>query len=113
MPFIDSKIVGEVTDIQKESIKTRLGQAVSLLHKTESYLMVGIKDNYDLYFAGKQLDKGAFVSVNLYGQPSSSDCDKMTGEICKIYKEELDIPGENIYITYQGYKDWGWNSHNF
>ena len=113
MPFIDSKIAGKVSDAQKESIKTRLGKAVGLLNKSETYLMVGFEDNYDLYMGGKKLDKGAYVSVSLFGAASSSAYDKMTGEICKILSDELDIPGNAVYVTYHGVNDWGWNGSNF
>ena len=61
MPFIDSKITVPVAPEKKESIKTKLGQAISLLGKTETYLMVGFEDNYDLYLGGKKLEKGAFT----------------------------------------------------
>lgn len=113
MPFIDSKITVSVDDATKEAIKSELGKAISILHKPESYLMVGIKDEYDLYFAGKKLDKGAFVSVQCYGKPSAADTDRMTARICEIYQDLLGIPGSNIYITYQGIGDWGWNGSNF
>ena len=113
MPFIDSKITVPVTPEKKESIKSKLGQAISLLGKTETYLMVGFEDNYDLYLGGNKLEKGAFVSVSLYGNASSSAYDQMTGEICNILADELDIPGRNVYVTYQGIKDWGWNGGNF
>lgn len=113
MPFIDSKIAGKVSDAQKESIKTKLGQAVSIVNKPESFLMVGILDEYDLFMGGKKLDKGAYVEVSLYGSASSSAYDKMTGEICRIYEEELGIPGNAVYVTYHGVNDWGWNGSNF
>lgn len=113
MPFIDSKITVAVTDDKKDSIKSRLGQAISILNKTESYLMVGIEDNYDLYMAGNKLEKGAYVSVSLYGNASSDQYDKMTGEICSILSEELGIPGDKVYVTYHGVNDWGWNGRNF
>ena len=113
MPFIDSKITVPVSDEKKEKIKAEFGKALSVMHKTEDYLMVGIADKYDLWFGGKKLDKGAFVSVDVLGTPSSDDCVKMTGEICSILKKELDIPGESVYVKYGGTKDWGWNGKNF
>ncbi len=113
MPFIDSKITVPVSAEKKEAIKTKLGKAISLMHKPESYLMIGIDDDYDLWFAGKKLDKGALVSVSVFGDVSSSDSDKMTNEICAILKDELDIPGDKVYVKYQGTKDWGWNGNNF
>lgn len=113
MPFIDSKITLPVTPKQKENIKSKLGKAVSIINKPESFLMVGIEDNYDLYMGGNKLEKGAYVSVSLFGNATSSAYEKMTGEICKIYEEELGIPGQAVYVTYHGVNDWGWNGRNF
>ncbi len=56
MPFIDSKITQSGTSEKKETKKTELGRAVSLLHKSETYLMVGMEDNYDLWMGGKKLE---------------------------------------------------------
>ena len=113
MPFIDSKISVEVSEEKKDSIKSKLGEAVSILSKPESFLMVGFEDKYDLYFAGKKVEKGAYVSVSLFGDANSSACEKMTSRICEIYEEELGIPGNLIYVTYHGVHDWGWNGRNF
>ena len=113
MPFIDSRVSIKMSDAQKESIKSKLGQSLSVLHKSENYLMVGFNDGYDLYFAGEKLDKGAYVEVSLFGSASSSDYSRMTGEICTIFSDELGIPGNHIYVTYHGVNDWGWNGSNF
>lgn len=113
MPFIDSKISLKVSEEKKEAIKTRLGQIISTLNKSENYLMVGIEDNYSLYMAGNKLEKGAYVSVSLFGEASSDAYNKMTGQICEIYEQELGIPGQNVYVTYHGVRDWGWNGSNF
>ena len=85
MPFIDSKVTVSVTEEQKEKIKSELGKAITTLHKTETYLMVGIEDDYDLWMAGNKIDKGAYVSVSLFGNASASDYDNMTAKICEIY----------------------------
>ena len=113
MPFIDSKITVSVTEEKKEKIKSELGKAISTLHKTENYLMVGIEDNYDLWMAGNKLAKGAYVSVSLFGNASASDYDKMTAQICALYEKELDIPANAVYVTYHPISDWGWNGGNF
>ena len=113
MPFIDSKITGKVSEDKKENIKKRLGEAIAILGKSEGFLMVGFQDNYDLYMGGNHLEKGAFVAVSLYGEASSEAYNKMTGAICQIYQEELGIPGDKVYVTYAGVKDWGWNGRNF
>lgn len=113
MPFIDSKITVAMPEEKKERIKSELGQAVGILNKSEGFLMVGFEDNYDLYMGGKKLDKGAFVSVSLFGNASPAAYDKMTGKICQIYQDELGIPANAVYITYAGVSDWGWNGRNF
>ena len=113
MPFIDSKVSVALSEERKEAIKSKLGKAVSLLHKGETYLMVGFQDNYSLYLGGKKLEKGAYVEVSLFGKASPSDYDKMTGEICRILSDELEIPANCVYVTYHGLSDWGWNGSNF
>lgn len=113
MPFIDSKITGVVPKEKKEIIKSRLGEAISILSKPEGFLMIGFQDNYDLYMGGNELEKGAFVSVSLFGSASSEAYEEMTKTICQIYKEELGIPSDKVYVTYSGISDWGWNGRNF
>ncbi len=113
MPFIDSKISFPVPADKKEILKSRFGEIVSLLHKSEAYLMVGIEDQYDLWFAGKKLDRGAYVSVSLFGSASPSDYDKMTAAVCALLEQELSIPPQSVYVTYHPISDWGWNGGNF
>lgn len=113
MPFIDCKITEKLTEEKKETLKTKFGKIVSLLHKSENYLMVGFDDGYDLYLGGRKLEKGAYVSVSLFGSASSSAYEKMTAEICSILSEEALIPPSAVYVTYHGVNDWGWNGSNF
>ncbi len=113
MPFIDSKITLPVSQEKRDTIKSQLGKAVSILNKPESFLMVGIEDNYDLYMGGKKLEKGAYVEVSLFGNASKTAYENMTAEICSLYERELGIPGNSVYVTYHGVNDWGWNGQNF
>ena len=113
VPFIDSKLTTKVSDEKKEIIKSRLGQTISLLGKSETFLMVGFEDDYDLYMGGQRLEKGAYVSVSLFGNASGDAYEKMTSAICEILESELSIPGDKVYVTYHGVNDWGWNGRNF
>ncbi|MDY3908820.1 MAG: phenylpyruvate tautomerase MIF-related protein [Eubacterium sp.] len=114
MPFINSKVTVKISPEKEERIKQRLGQAITIIPgKSESFLMVGFDDEYSLYFKGNKCEKAAFVDVKLYGKATSDACNQMTGEICRIYEEELGIPKVNIYVTYQSIADWGWNGANF
>lgn len=113
MPFIDAKLTVSVADAQKEALKTAFGKAIPTLHKSETYLMVGIQDNCDLWMGGKKLDKGAYVSFSLFGNASPADYETMTGKICSILEQQLGIPGSAVYVTYHPVSDWGWNGSNF
>ncbi len=113
MPFIDSKITIPVTAELKEELKSELGKLITTLNKTETYLMVGIDDAYDLWLGGKKLEKGAYISVSLYGNAPKESYDKLTGQICELFAEKLDIPSNSIYVTYLPVSDWGWNGSNF
>ncbi len=113
MPFIDSKITLPVDAPTKEALKTKLGKLITTLNKSETYLMVGIEDGYDLWLGGKKLERGAYVSVSLFGNAPKAAYDKLTGQICDLFAEELDIPGSNVYVTYHPVSDWGWNGGNF
>jgi hypothetical protein len=114
MPFINSKISVKITKEQEECIKTKLGKAITLIPgKSESWLMVGFEDDYSLYFKGQQYEKIAFVEVKIFGSAESSALEKLTQAICTIYEEELSIPKDKIYITYQEISSWGYNGFNF
>lgn len=114
MPFIDSKITSKLSDAQKDTLKTKLGELISTLPgKSETYLMVGFADNYPLYFGGNKLDKGAFVEVKIFGSAPDAALEEMTSKICSLYEAELGIPPKNIYVKYEFVDHWGWNGRNF
>ncbi len=113
MPFIDVKLSKKITDGEKDLLKSDLGKAISVMHKPESYLMVGISDGYDLYFAGNKLANGAFVSVSVFGKANASDTEKMTESICGILEKRFSVAGSDVYVTYTDVENWGWNKSNF
>ena len=86
MPFIDSKVSVKITDEQEKELKTRLGQAISLIPgKSENWLMTGFEDEYHLYFRGDNSEPVAYIEVRLFGGPNKDAFNKMTAEITKIY----------------------------
>jgi phenylpyruvate tautomerase PptA (4-oxalocrotonate tautomerase family) len=113
MPFIDCKLTKIITEEQKDKLKAELGKAIATMNKTESYLMVGISDGYDLYFGGKKLENGAYVAVNVFGEVNPVCSEKMTKVVCDILFSLFGTKGRDIYVTYQGISDWGWNGVNF
>ena len=113
MPFIDVKTTLNLTDTEKENLKTELGKTMEILGKSETYLMVGIQDNYTLFMGGQHLSKGAYVEFSLLGNSSSEDYKKVSKAICDMFESLLSVPAECVYITYHPIKDWGWNGTNF
>ncbi len=114
MPFIDAKVSTPVTKEQEVTIKERLGQAISLIPgKSESWLMVGIQENYHLYFRGSDDEPMAFIEVRIFGGPNRGAFEKMTAEVTKIFGDVLGIAPDHMYIKYSATSDWGWNGGNF
>lgn len=114
MPFINSKISVPVSTEKKEILKTKLGEAISIIPgKSETWLMVGFEDNYDLYFQGNQNAPTAYVEVKVFGTMSDDTAKKMTKAICNLYQDELGVPADRTYVKYEEVSKWGWNGTNF
>ena len=114
MPFIDSKVSVSINEEQEKELKTRLGQAISLIPgKSESWLMTGFADNYHLYFRGDNSQPTAFIEVKVFGSENPSAFDALTAEITTIFNEVLGISPDHIYIKYEAVTNWGWNGNNF
>ena len=76
--------------------------------------MVGFEDNYDLYMGGSKLDKGAYVSVSLFGQASPSAYSEMTKSYLRHFKVKSFPSGKSSLCHLpRCVNDWGWNGSNF
>ena len=62
---------------------------------------------------GERTQLSAFVEVKVFGAIPEGCLDKLTGEICGIYEQELQIPQDHVYIKYEEVDKWGWNGNNF
>ena len=114
MPFIDSKVSVKTTPEQRTELKERLGKAIEVIPgKSESWLMMDLADEQNMYFKGDGGKPTAFVAVSVYGGPDSAAFDRMTAEITKIYGDVLGIAPDRIYVKYSATPDWGWNGSNF
>ena len=114
MPFINSKVSVKISEDQEKELKTRLGQAISVIPgKSESWLMLGFEDEYHLYFKGDNSKPTAFVEVSVYGSANSSAFSELTVEITDIFGDVLGIEPDRIYVKYSATSDWGWNGGNF
>lgn len=113
MPMIKVETTVSLSEEKRDVLKAELGKAISIMGKPESYLMINLVDNQDLYFGGKKMDKGAFVEVKALGNIDAGQSDKMTAKVCEILNAQLEIPGDAVYVAYFGTSNWGWNGSNF
>ena len=100
MPFIDSKVTLPMTEDKKETIKAKLGQAITTnapfsnffppMQSVQSSSNPTIKNPSDLFN----------VAVSLFGNASPDAYSQMTAKICDIYETELGIPQDAVYVTY-------------
>lgn len=114
MPLIKAKFSTEVSKEKENNIKKALGEAISLFPgKSETYLMVEIEDNKRLYLGGQNDEPIALFEVQLLGNCQKDDCQKVTAALCDIAQKELNIKGDNVYVTFMEFSKWGYNSFMF
>ncbi|MCQ4022182.1 MULTISPECIES: phenylpyruvate tautomerase MIF-related protein [unclassified Ruminococcus] len=114
MPFINSKISTKLTKQQELELKSKLGEAISIIPgKSEKWLMAGFEDEYSLYFAGDNSAPTAFIEVSVFGAENNEAFSALTAKLCEIYNNVLGISPDRIYIKYEGVTNWGWNGSNF
>lgn len=114
MPYIRTTVSKELTEQNKESLKTKLGQAIALIPgKSESWLMLSFEDNTTMYFKGDSSQDFALLQVSIFGSASDAAYDRLTAALCEIVNEELGIDFANIYVKYEEVDHWGWNGSNF
>lgn len=114
MPYINSTLTVKLTEEKKEIVKAKLGEIISEIPgKSEEWLMVGFNDDYSLYFRGAKKDKAAFVEIKIFGTAERKYKEAITSKICGLFENELSIPKDSIYITFEEVKDWAWNGTMF
>ena len=111
MPYIRTSTNVKVDELKLNSIKEKFGSAIRLMGKSEDWLMLEFNDNAVMYFKGNSQDPIAFIDIKVLGSVNNSN--EMTRELTNIISSELGIGPNNIYISYQGYSDWGYNGNNF
>lgn len=113
MPYIHTRTNIEISKEKELVIKTRLGEAIRLLNKSEDWLMVDFSENCHMYFAGNDSENIAYVDIKIYGKGSKDSFNEMTKVVTDVISSELDIMPNHIYVSYGEYENWGWNGNNF
>ncbi len=114
MPFIDTKLNFRLSKEKETVLKAKLGEAIAAFPgKSEYWLMLNFSDECRLWFRGYDQYPTAMVKVELLGSPDRSHCEEMTKIICRIFKEELNVAPDHVYVQYTFTDQWGWNGENF
>ena len=111
MPYIRTSTNIKIENEKLNNIKTKYGEAIRVMGKTEDWLMLEFNDNAKMYFKGDNSNPIVFIDVKVLG--SVNNANEMTQKLSEIIGEELSVPSNQIYISYQGYSDWGYAGRNF
>ncbi|HEY5583174.1 MAG TPA: phenylpyruvate tautomerase MIF-related protein [Ruminiclostridium sp.] len=107
MPYIDVNISIKLSDHEKDVLKTKLGELISIIPgKTESGLMIGINDGYTMYFSGQKKEKVAYLNIKLYKQAEYEYKNELSKKIFEFFEKEYDITGYNLYMNFDEYSSW-------
>ena len=112
MPFISTKTNVSISKEQEKVLKTEFGKAISLIGKSEAWLMLSFDDNCKMYFKGSD-EPCAIAEVKLYGRASSSAYDALTASLTKILANTLSVSPGRIYVKYEEVQYWGLAGSNF
>ena len=110
MPYIRTSTNVKIDDNKLNIIKSKYGEAIRVMGKSEDWLMLEFSDTSSMFFKGNNIPI-AFIDVKVLGSVNGSN--EMTKELTSIISSELGIEPNNIYIAYQGYSNWGYNGSNF
>ncbi len=114
MPYINASVTCRVTKEKEEEIGRLLGEAIEIFPgKTEKWLMIKIGGEEHIRFAGDSETPAAMIEIMIFGQASDACFERMTGRVCDIFSETLDIPRDRIYVKYDECRRWGWNGSYF
>ena len=113
MPYIDVTTNISLDKEEIDALKADLGDAISLIPgKSESWLMINIRDGAELFFQGSG-DKAAMFDVSIFGSADGGAYDVLTKRLCAISADKLGVPADRTYVKYSEYTHWGWNGMNF
>ena len=97
----------------RDLMKKTSALIAELLGKPESYVMIAIKPETPLIFAGSD-EPAAFVRVKSIGLPKER-CPQLSEKICGLIEQELKIPLNRIFIDFKDLERamFGWNGKTF
>ncbi len=114
MPYIKISTTEKTDKAVLEEIKAEMGRAIALIPgKTESWLMVEIECECNMWLAGTSDGGCAMVDVHVFGALDGKYANAVTAKVTDVLGEKLGLAPDRIYVKYTEYDKWGWNGSNF
>ena len=114
MPYLMVQTNIAVDEATKPALLTNLSaRTAEALGKPESYVMVSLKDNVPMVFAGNDAPL-AYLELKSIGLPESKTA-ALSSSLCSAVNEALSIDTNRIYIEFTDAPRamWGWDSRTF
>ena len=113
MPFIHTRVNQPIAPEKEKQMARDMGQAITLLGKSERWLMLHFEGDCRMYFQGGGEKPLAFINVKVLGSSGRPYYNDLTKELTRIVSGALDISPDCVYVAYDETDHWGWNGANF
>jgi len=114
MPYLKVQTNAEIPADQAEIVMKRLSTSVAeALGKSGRYVMVALEPATPMLFGG-EVAPCAYLELKSIGLPEELT-PQLSQMLCETVADELNIPGERIYIEFANAQRhlWGWNGGTF
>ncbi len=92
-------------------LKAETVRVLSLIPgKDESQLMLQISDGQKMFYKGEAVPC-MMVQVNCYGQAEKEALEPFVKAVTEAIETIAGVPGSNVYLTIDGYANWGVAGH--
>lgn len=113
MPLLSIETNQEFSGEQDAFLQAASLTVAKLLGKPEQYVMVRLRYNSAIRFAGSN-SPTALLELKSLGLPEQNTT-VYSQALCKLIEKELGIPSDRVYIEFSNPERhmWGWNNGTF
>lgn len=113
MPCIEVKTTKSLTAAQQQDLAEKMAKAMKdVFGKAEDGLMVEFTTGQNIYFHCQWQADAALLRCSFLRHNPPEQYNAYTAALCDIYRQDLDVAGENIYIIYHETDLWGFDGAN-
>ena len=107
MPYISMNTNVKLPQEKILELKAEVGRSLALIPgKNESQLRLLINEGQTMFYQGKDVPC-MMVQVNCYGQAAKEALEPFVKEITDVIEKVAGVPAANVYLTIDGYPNWG------